>query len=71
MHRYYLTLAHLFYSNQLSYIEKFDVNYGKKLGDPVTNITKWKQAGRHGVPDKHKRRFILCLFGVDPEAARN
>ena len=56
---------------QLTCIETFDNDYGKKLGEPDKNPKKWKEAARHGVPDSHKRRFILCLFKVDPEAARN
>lgn len=31
-----------YFGRQLTFIEKFDINYGSKLGDPKTNHKKWK-----------------------------
>lgn len=37
----------------------------------MRNQEKWKQAARIGIPDAHKRKFVLNYLGIDPAEARN
>ena len=55
----------------MTYIERFPADFRTRLGDPVTNVNKWKAIARNGVPDNQKRKFILSYFKIDPNSAKN